>query len=148
LFGAVLLACFLLCVIAPFVGWWLPRSVGTFGGDHVPPVGYDIAYSGVDGLWNMILVLNRLLFSALLVILVYTMYRYAGREGARSVYTHGNHRLEMVWTAVPAAIPPVHCLCPIPVWNRIKLPSQMPSSRVRLPTLPGRKPANQTMSSR
>jgi len=63
---------------------------------------------------------HRLLFRLCSVILVYTMYRYAGREGARSVYTHGNHRLEMVWTAVPAAILLFIAFAQIPVWNRIQ----------------------------
>ena len=33
LFGVVLLAAFLLTAVAPFVGWWLPPNVASFGGD-------------------------------------------------------------------------------------------------------------------
>ena len=32
-FGVILLACFLSLVISPFVGWWLPKNVASFGGD-------------------------------------------------------------------------------------------------------------------
>jgi cytochrome c oxidase subunit II len=112
-FGAVLLACFLLTAISPFVGWWLPRNVSSFGGD-------------VDDLWNLILVFTGFFFVLCSVILVYAMYRYAGREGGKAVYTHGNHRLELLWTAVPAAILLFIAFVQIRTWERIKYQSRMP----------------------
>ena len=33
LFGVVLLACFVSLAISPYMGWWMPQNVASFGGD-------------------------------------------------------------------------------------------------------------------
>jgi heme/copper-type cytochrome/quinol oxidase subunit 2 len=45
----------------------------------------------------------------------------------KALYTHGNHRLEVLWTAVPAAILLFIAFAQIGVWERIKYRSRMPS---------------------
>jgi cytochrome c oxidase subunit 2 len=111
-FGAVLLAIFLLCVISPFVGWWLPRNVASFGGD-------------VDDLFYVILWFTTFFFVLIEVLLVYAMYRYAYRPGHKAVYVEGNHRLELAWTIVPSAILLFIAFAQVRAWERIKYPSRM-----------------------
>lgn len=114
LFGVVLLAEGLLCVVSVFIpGWWLPPNASTFGGD-------------VDFLYYVILGLTGFFFVLTEVILVWNMWVYAEVPGHKSTYTHGNHRLEMFWTAVPAAILLYIAIAQISTWARIKYASNFP----------------------
>jgi cytochrome c oxidase subunit 2 len=112
-FGAVLLASFLSLAISPLVGWWLPANVSTFGPD-------------VDYLYYVILFITGFFFVLVEALLVYAMYRFAGRPGGRSDYIEGNHRLEMMWTIVPAAILLYISIAQINTWERIKYYAKMP----------------------
>lgn len=112
-FGAVLLASFLLCVIAPFVGWWLPVNVASFGGE-------------IDRLYYVILWFTTFFFVLTEAILVYAMCRYAWKPNTKATYVEGNHRLEMLWTIVPAGILLYIAIAQIGAWERIKYVSHMP----------------------
>ena len=107
LFGAVLLACFLSLVIAPFVGWWLPKNVASFGGE-------------IDFLFYVILFLTGFFFILTEVILVYVMWKYAYDPNRKAEYVHGNHRLEVFWTVVPAGILLYVAFAQIPTWAHMK----------------------------
>jgi len=114
LFGVVLLATFLLWIVAALVpGWWLPPNVASYGG-------------AVDGLFYLILGFTGFFLVLTHAIQVYVMYRFAHRAERRSVYTHGNHRLELLWTAVPAAILLFIAFTQIQAWANIKYQSRMP----------------------
>jgi cytochrome c oxidase subunit 2 len=114
-FGVVLLGEFLLCAVAPLVGWWLPANVSTFGPD-------------VDYLYYVILGFTTFFFVLTEVLLVYAMYRFAWRPNTKSQYVEGNHRLEMLWTIVPAGILLYIALAQINTWERIKYQSKMPGA--------------------
>ncbi|MGL4555181.1 MAG: cytochrome c oxidase subunit II, partial [Gemmataceae bacterium] len=116
-FGVVLLATFLIWFVAPFYGWWLPDAVSTFGPD-------------VDWLFYLILWFTGFFFVLTEVVLVYAMWRFAYRPGEKATYTHGNHLLEMVWTAIPAAILLGIAVVQITVWQDIKYQAQMPAPDV------------------
>lgn len=116
-FGVVLLATFLIWFVAPFYNWWLPEAVSTFAPD-------------VDRLFYVILGFTAFFFVLTEVILVYAMWRFAYRPGEKSHYTHGNHVLEMVWTAIPAAILLGIAVVQITVWEMIKYQSKMPAPDV------------------
>lgn len=114
LFGAVLLASLLLFIVAPLVpGWWLPRNVSTFG-------------PGIDGLFYLILSITGFFFILTEVILVYAMYKFAWDPNRKSTYTHGNHRLEMIWTLIPGSILFFLALWQIGVWVDVKYQTRMP----------------------
>ncbi len=112
-FGVVLLASFLLWAIAPFVGWWLPANVASFGGE-------------VDGLYYLILGFTTFFFVLTEAILVYAMYRFAWRPNSKSQYVEGNHRLELLWTIVPAGILLFIAIAQINAWEKIKYQARMP----------------------
>lgn len=114
LFGGVLFACLAISVAAPFVpGWWLPKNIASFGGD-------------VDALFYLILAFTTFFFVLTEVILVYAMWRFASRPGGKSTYIHGSHKLEVFWTAVPAAILLLIAFSQVRAWARIKYQSRMP----------------------
>jgi cytochrome c oxidase subunit 2 len=58
------------------------------------------------------------------------MYRYTYRPGQKADYVEGNHRLEIAWTLVPAAILLFIAFAQINAWERIKYISRMPEAQV------------------
>ena len=63
-FGVVLAAIFALCVVSPFVGWWMPQNVSSFGGE-------------VDNLFYIILAFTGVVFVLTEALLCWFMFRYA-----------------------------------------------------------------------
>jgi cytochrome c oxidase subunit 2 len=116
-FGAVLFGTFIIWFIAPFYNWWLPENIAKGG---------SFPATGVDNLFYLIFVFVGFFFVLTEMILVYAMWKFAFRPGEKSVYTHGNHRLEMLWTAIPAAILLFIAVAQISVWAEIKYQKQMP----------------------
>jgi cytochrome c oxidase subunit 2 len=112
-FGVVLMATFLIWFIAPFFDWWLPDNVSSFGGD-------------VDYLFYVILGFTGFFFVLTEVIMVYAMYRFVHKTGEKSEYTHGNHRLEIFWTIIPAGILLFIAFAQISAWEKIKYQSRFP----------------------
>jgi cytochrome c oxidase subunit 2 len=113
LFGAVLAATFGIWIIAPFCGWWLPPNIASFG-------------DKVDFLFYVILGFTGFFFILTEVILVYAMWRFARKADHRPFYTHGNHRLEVAWTIVPAVILLFIAFAQVKAWEEIKYATRMP----------------------
>ncbi|MFM7149153.1 MAG: cytochrome c oxidase subunit II [Gemmataceae bacterium] len=113
LFGVVLLATFLVWFAAPSLGWWLPENVSQTG-------------EGVDRLFFIILGFTAFFFVITEVILVQAMWKFPAGP-TRSRYTHGNHRLELLWTVTPGIILLFIAFTQIGVWERMKYQSRMPS---------------------
>jgi cytochrome c oxidase subunit 2 len=114
LFGVTMLGCLLLFIIAPWVGWWLPPNVATFG-------------PSVDNLFYLILAITGFFFILTEGILVYGMWRFAGAPGRRGIYVHGNHTLELIWTIVPAVVLLLVAIVQIQTWANIKFQKNMPA---------------------
>jgi cytochrome c oxidase subunit II len=112
-FGGTMTAALLLFVVSPFVGWWLPRNVASFG-------------SGIDNLFYLILGITGFFFVLAEAILVYVLWRYGGQPGRKASYFHGNHRLEVIWTLVPGLILLLLGVVQIQVWAEIKFAKNMP----------------------
>jgi len=107
LFGAVLALELALFVVAPFVGWWLPRGVSTYSG-------------AVDALFYGILAVTGVTFIGVSIVFTIILFRFTADPERRSVYTHGSHKLEMIWTAVPAGILVILSIVQIPAWLKVK----------------------------
>jgi cytochrome c oxidase subunit 2 len=115
LFGIVMLGCFLLFVVSPFVpGWWLPRNVSTFGG-------------GIDRLFYLILAITGFFFVLTEAILVVALFKFAHKPGHKGSYVHGNHQLEIFWTLIPGIILFLLALWQVDVWADVKYQSRMPT---------------------
>jgi cytochrome c oxidase subunit II len=71
--------------------WWMP-DVATKGGETIDQLIYIICF-----LTGVVFVLTQIVY-------VYFLIKYRARKGVRATYSHGNNRLELVWTAIPTAI--------------------------------------------
>jgi len=135
-FGVILAGAFGLVAVAPALGWWLPENVCVFGKD------VDLLFYGILAVTGFFFVLTE-------GILVYALYRFAGQPGRKAQYSHGNHKLELVWTLIPALILLFIAFAQVRAWERIKYQSRMPIPdqvvqvtarqfewRLRYPTMP------------
>src|SRR3954449_7689600 len=64
------------------------------------------AASKIDTLLDVMIVLSSFVFSIVMVMLVYSVWRWRARPGDESdgAPIHGNTRLEIAWTAIPTVI--------------------------------------------
>ena len=113
LFGVTMLAALLLFVVAPFAGWWLPKNIATFG-------------AGIDWLFYLILVITGIFFVLTEAILVYNLWKFTYVEGRKAQYSHGNHKLEIIWAVIPGIILLVLAIVQINVWAEVKFQKNMP----------------------
>ena len=76
----------------------------------------------VDYLWKVISVLVGVVFVATEAVLLFFCwaYRQKGDAPRKAHYTHGSHKLEVVWTLVPTFILVVLALFSNNLWARIK----------------------------
>ncbi|MFN2386900.1 MAG: cytochrome c oxidase subunit II [Thermoanaerobaculia bacterium] len=102
-------AALLLPAAASAIPFWLrlPENVSTFGGK-------------IDGLFWLITWITGVIFILVEVVLVWFLFRYRHREGRKARYTHGNNRLEVIWTIIPAFICVVLALLSRRAWAEIK----------------------------
>lgn len=121
-FGVVLLACAGLFIIAPFCGWWLPEGVSSHAKD-------------VDFLFYLILGFTAFFFILTETLLVLFMARFGDTEKRTPVEIPGilkplanvldsQHKIEMAWTVVPAAILLIIAFSQISTWANIKYESR------------------------
>ena len=62
--------------------------------------------SDIDGLWLLVLVIMTVIFVVVEAALIYSIIRFRRRSGDETEpkQTHGNTRLEIIWTIIPAVI--------------------------------------------
>jgi cytochrome c oxidase subunit II len=101
-------------VAAPEHGWWFPQNVSTYGGR-------------IDDLFNLILWMVGITFLITEGALVWFIFKYAKERETKGVFTHGNHKLELFWTAVPAVLLLFIAFAQMGTWADIKFGSHFPS---------------------
>src|SRR5437879_8599682 len=106
LFAVVLAGAFILTAVSPALGWWLPPGVSTYSHD------IDLLYYGI-------LIVTGFFFLLTEAILVYNMIRWAADPARKPQFSHGHHRLEMLWTVVPGVILFLLAVLQINVWADI-----------------------------
>src|SRR2546421_3074425 len=122
-----MLACAALFVVAPIVGWWLPRAASFHAAD-------------IDHLWYLILAITGFFFIVTEAILIGFMYLYAGGEqapaprGPSFVWNaikpitgviNSASRLEMAWTLIPAIILLYLAFAQVSTWAEVKYKSRL-----------------------
>jgi len=85
----------------------LPEGVSTYSPD-------------VDHLFYVILVITGVAFVLTELVLFSFAFFYRQRQGVRATYTHGNSRLEVIWTVVPAVLLVFVAVASQGVWVRMK----------------------------
>ena len=79
------------------------------------------SYAGqIDGMFWLILWITGVIFVIVELLLIFFLWKYRYREGRQVVYTHGNNRVEVMWTIVPAVICVVLALMSRRLWADIK----------------------------
>jgi cytochrome c oxidase subunit 2 len=99
--------------IAPDHGWWFPPELSSYGQD-------------IDHLFNVIMWMVAITFVATEVLLVYCIFRFGKKRHDQADFTHGNHTLEMVWTAVPALLLLFIAFSQMGTWAEIKFADSFP----------------------
>lgn len=113
LFLLVPVGCVGVFAVAPWMGWWLPDVLSTYGPE-------------IDHLFNVILVITGVTFVATELVLAWCLFRY-GNRNQKAKYQHGQHTLEVVWTLVPAGILIFIALYQLRAWTEIKYHSHFPN---------------------
>ena len=91
----------------PGVKIWLPEGITTTAPE-------------IDRLFYLILFITGTVFILVQATLVFFLIRYRHRPGRRAAYTHGNHLVEIVWTAIPTVILVVLAVYSQRVWSRVR----------------------------
>jgi cytochrome c oxidase subunit 2 len=127
-FTVVMAACGLSFVVAPWMGWWLPEGVSTHS-------------DRVDNLFYVILWITGFFFFLTEGILIAFLFLYGGEPGvAKPQRVRGvppmlssmggvlsdPHRIEMLWTLIPAVILLYIAFAQISVWAEVKYQKHMP----------------------
>src|SRR5262245_29299131 len=112
LFGAAAALCGLLFIVSPALGWWLPTGASSYSG-------------GIDFLFYLILGVVGFFFVLTEGVLVYNMVKYRHQPGRKAELAHGNHRLEIIWSAIPAAILLALALWQVNAWAEAKYQSRL-----------------------
>lgn len=58
----------------------------------------------IDDLFNLILIITGVVFVLVFAVMIYFLIRYRQRSGHKAIYNHGNTKLEIIWTVIPAII--------------------------------------------
>lgn len=86
---------------------WLPENVSTYGAD-------------IDRIFYIIYYITAVSCVAVLLGMVYFVFKYRARPGGRSIYTHGNTTLEIIWTIVPTLVFVMIGVMSASVWGDVK----------------------------
>lgn len=126
LLTTILLAALLILGVWSFIGyeqfllgpspdmysWWWPDEVSTYGED-------------IDGLFNLIAVMVLFFFVLTTGVLIWCVWRFSKRREDKAWFTHGSHRLEMIWTAIPAGLLIIIAFSQMSTWAAIKFKGAM-----------------------
>lgn len=77
--------------------------------------------SSIDSLYFVVLIVTGIAFVLVEGILIYFLIRYRHREGHKGTYTHGNRRVEILWTVVPGIMLFALAVFQYGAWTRIKI---------------------------
>src|SRR5687767_9717012 len=68
------------------------------------PIGASTHAARVDNHYYVVLVICGIIFFMAQMGLGWVLFRYRDRSGGRAIYSHGNNRLELIWTVATAVI--------------------------------------------
>jgi cytochrome c oxidase subunit 2 len=86
---------------------------------HLPEQASTYAHE-IDGIFHLIMWITGVIFVIVEALLLFFLWKYRHREGRQAHYTHGNNRLEVIWTIVPALICVMLALVSRRIWTDIK----------------------------
>ena len=84
----------------------------------------------IDDMFHLIMWITGIIFVVVEATLLLFLWKYRHREGRVATYTHGNNRLEVIWTIIPALICVMLALLSRRLWDDIK--ENMPHDAVQV----------------
>lgn len=93
--------------------WWLLPNVSSVGKD-------------IDHLFLIILLITGVVFIGTQCVLCYILWTYSDGPGRKAEYVHGQMKLEVIWTIIPASILVFLALYQMGTWANIKFRSSLP----------------------
>ncbi len=103
------------CFAAPGMNWWFPSAPKSTLGHQI------------DGLFYLILIIVTLTFIGTEAALGYVLWRGATKEASgKAWFSHGSHKLEIIWTIVPAFVLVFISLTQLDVLADIRVLSKFP----------------------
>jgi cytochrome c oxidase subunit 2 len=119
------LIAFLLLIAVPILGvytfmtaadndWWFPPAYSTFAPD-------------IDWLFDFIMYMVAFTFVVTEVALAWFVLKYSAKRNDKGVFTHGSHKLEMIWTAIPSVALLVIAFTQMETFAKIKFASGFPT---------------------
>lgn len=100
--------------------------------DWTLPVNLSLHRGGIDDMYYIILVVTGLAFVLVEAGILWFLFRYRSREGHQALYTHGDNRLEIIWTAIPAIVVVLIGLGSGGLWASIKSPESHPEDALTI----------------
>ena len=95
--------------IYPHTTVWVPESQG----DHT---------QAQDQLFNWILWLTVIINILVFAVMGYFMVKYKSKPGQKTMFIHGNNKLEAVWTLIPTVIMALIAVFSHSTWAEMKYP--------------------------
>lgn len=92
---------------------WFPQNVSSFGGE-------------IDHLFNLIMWMVAVTFVATEVCLAWFVFKYSAKRSDKGAFMHGSHKLEMIWTAIPAVALLFIAFSQMGTWAKIKFQKNFP----------------------
>ena len=89
--------------------WWLPENIFP-------------SAQPIDQLFYFILYLTVVVCIAVFAVMIFFLVKYRYKPGRRATYTHGNTRLEIVWTIIPTVIMALIAAVSQATWSNLKTP--------------------------
>ena len=99
--------------------WWYPKAVTVHGHD-------------IDRLLMFIFWLTLAVFVVTQGVYIYFIVKYRYRKGVKAVYSHGNNRLELVWTAIPAVVFVTLAIFSNREWLKLRDQKNIPADEVKV----------------
>jgi cytochrome c oxidase subunit 2 len=84
----------------------------------------------IDDMFHHIMWITGVVFVIVEAMLLIFLWKYRHREGRVATYTHGNNRLEVIWTIIPALICVTLALLSRRMWEEIK--EHMPQDAIHV----------------
>jgi len=86
-------------------------------------------------MYYVILWITGIIFVLTEAALIYFSIRYRRQEGKKAYYTHGNTRIEIIWTTIPALILLYMGFASQNLWSELRQPEKFPKDAVVIKVL-------------
>jgi len=95
--------------------WWFPPAVSSYAQE-------------IDDLFNLIMWMVGIVFVVTEVCLAWFVFKYSKKRQDKGAFTHGNHNLELVWTAIPSVALLFIAFKQMGTWADIKFEKNFPAT--------------------